>query len=649
MSMSLPDPSDQPGNASILAKSANSDSSSTAQQLATSHLQLQSQPQHHQQHVSQAIETPSHVSSATTRGSRQNATSSKPQSQLAQRLQISERDSIFAENYHHDSSPEDVTADGQSLESVVKKKVAPVLPDSRVTQTKRKHMQLPETQGQRPNMAASPLLAAEPSSRLPSRVDSPASKEPFDLYLFRSDRSSRLRDRSNSSHSPASRPATPQRLLSQQRLSPSLLPSHPQSPRSNSLSDHIIALPPLASPSDTPRSRPSTPRALTFGNSGSKIAHSTDERVRYNSWRQGLPVLGGRVTMGDYDEDAEGSVDKKIEATLPRAEQSTIARSRKSSHMLRIFDKSGEGDESKKEDKVRHASSEAVERGRRGTVNGRTSSRQPSPVLEETERDIKIEKAKDSKGKTVVRVQDTPATSHTDWTKRLSQVDSRSYTSTQQQDLEEDEARISTSPENALSRQNTITASESAHEQLQKEHVVSAVYYPHRTPDQQAAERLRSPSKARPSTSRDVATDVGKDVRQDEDDRGIELSLQSEDESHYLHGDLPELTRVTSKESEDHRFLSEGAVSGTESEWEMSEDEHHEPDQLSKPRSASDHASQPLPSAIELKPFSHQVGGHAAVYRVSRKAICKKVNNRENKFYETVERYHPDFLSYMPR
>jgi len=53
--------------------------------------------------------------------------------------------------------------------------------------------------------------------------------------------------------------------------------------------------------------------------------------------------------------------------------------------------------------------------------------------------------------------------------------------------------------------------------------------------------------------------------------------------------------------------------------------------------------------AIELKPFSHQVGGHAAVYRVSRKAICKKVNNRENKFYETVERYHPDLLDFMPR
>lgn len=354
--------------------------------------------------------------------------------------------------------------------------------------------------------------------------------------------------------------------------------------------------------------------------------------------------------MGDYEEDGESSVDKKIEATLPRAEQSTIARSRKSSHMLRIFDKSGEGDEGKKEDKIRQAGNEGTGRGRRGTVDSRPTARQPSPVKEEPEGNVKYDRTHDPKGKAVLR--DIPATSYTERTERLSQVESVSYTSTHQQSFEEDDARLGTSPDNTLSRQDTITAVKVEHEQVQKEHVVSAVYYPHRTPDQQAAERLRSPSKARPSTSGEAGpnrVDVGKEIKDDKEDRGIELSLQSEDESHYLHGDLPGLTKKSSKESDDQRLQSEGFVSGTDSEWELSEDEHNEQGQAPKSRTSSDHADSPFSSAIELKPFSHQVGGHAAVYRVSRKAICKKVNNRENKFYETVERYHPDFLSYMPR
>jgi hypothetical protein len=37
------------------------------------------------------------------------------------------------------------------------------------------------------------------------------------------------------------------------------------------------------------------------------------------------------------------------------------------------------------------------------------------------------------------------------------------------------------------------------------------------------------------------------------------------------------------------------------------------------------------------------------VYRFSRRAVCKQLNNRENVFYETVERYHPELLDFMPR
>lgn len=56
------------------------------------------------------------------------------------------------------------------------------------------------------------------------------------------------------------------------------------------------------------------------------------------------------------------------------------------------------------------------------------------------------------------------------------------------------------------------------------------------------------------------------------------------------------------------------------------------PDQQSKQK-------KPL-EAIELIPYKHQVGGHTTMWRFSKRAVCKQLNNRENEFYEKVERYH---------
>jgi inositol-hexakisphosphate kinase len=58
--------------------------------------------------------------------------------------------------------------------------------------------------------------------------------------------------------------------------------------------------------------------------------------------------------------------------------------------------------------------------------------------------------------------------------------------------------------------------------------------------------------------------------------------------------------------------------------------------------------SQPL-EAIELIPYRHQVGGHTTMWRFSKRAVCKQLNNRENEFYEQVERHHPKLLNFLPR
>ncbi|CAJ2511717.1 Uu.00g073420.m01.CDS01 [Anthostomella pinea] len=53
--------------------------------------------------------------------------------------------------------------------------------------------------------------------------------------------------------------------------------------------------------------------------------------------------------------------------------------------------------------------------------------------------------------------------------------------------------------------------------------------------------------------------------------------------------------------------------------------------------------------AIELIPYKHQVGGHTTIWRFSKRAVCKQLNNRENEFYENIERYHRDLLPFLPR
>ncbi|PWN18673.1 SAICAR synthase-like protein, partial [Microstroma glucosiphilum] len=52
---------------------------------------------------------------------------------------------------------------------------------------------------------------------------------------------------------------------------------------------------------------------------------------------------------------------------------------------------------------------------------------------------------------------------------------------------------------------------------------------------------------------------------------------------------------------------------------------------------------------VQLQPFTNQVGGHNAIFRFSRRAVCKPLVSRENQFYEAVEREFPSLLSFIPQ
>lgn len=55
------------------------------------------------------------------------------------------------------------------------------------------------------------------------------------------------------------------------------------------------------------------------------------------------------------------------------------------------------------------------------------------------------------------------------------------------------------------------------------------------------------------------------------------------------------------------------------------------------------------PAVVQLQPFNNQVGGHNAIFRFSRRAVCKPLVSRENQFYEAVERDHPNLLAFIPQ
>jgi inositol-hexakisphosphate kinase len=148
----------------------------------------------------------------------------------------------------------------------------------------------------------------------------------------------------------------------------------------------------------------------------------------------------------------------------------------------------------------------------------------------------------------------------------------------------------------------------------------------------------------------------------------VEISLQSQDTNQCLHGDIS--TTASVKKGNDQALTSPvadavSAESESESLAESTQSllgyESSATDDLGTTPTATTHKQEPKAEpatviqppaplgAVELKPYDHQVGGHSTVYRFSRRAVCKQLNNRENEFYETVERQHPELLEFLPR
>ncbi|KAA8625096.1 inositol hexakisphosphate kinase 2 [Pyrenophora tritici-repentis] len=213
-------------------------------------------------------------------------------------------------------------------------------------------------------------------------------------------------------------------------------------------------------------------------------------------------------------------------------------------------------------------------------------------------------------------------------------------------------------------------------DESEKEQISSALYFPHR--------RLKAgdqaPVEPKPRDREVIDVDKRASFHESAGPRGwaadkevqtpqeVEISLQSQDTNQCLHGDISTATSV--KKDKDQPLTSSVVDTlSAESEPESLAESTHSllgyessaTDDLGTTPTATKHKQEPKVAtalaaqppaplgAVELKPYDHQVGGHSTVYRFSRRAVCKQLNNRENEFYETVERQHPELLDFLPR
>lgn len=179
----------------------------------------------------------------------------------------------------------------------------------------------------------------------------------------------------------------------------------------------------------------------------------------------------------------------------------------------------------------------------------------------------------------------------------------------------------SRAPEPTIS-EHQRSASQSKQSDLTLKPVSSATYYPHK--------------------SRDSAAEATSDWEPDE----VTTALPVVPRFEYRGTPVPESTASTlASITHEHVALSpEKHNSGSTSEAIESDDDYYDDN-----REDEEEQDSVYPLAVELQPFTNNVGGHTAIFRFSKRAVCKALVNRENKWYENIEVNHKELLQFMPR
>ncbi|KAG5291477.1 inositol hexakisphosphate kinase 2 (P(I)-uptake stimulator) [Histoplasma ohiense] len=216
-----------------------------------------------------------------------------------------------------------------------------------------------------------------------------------------------------------------------------------------------------------------------------------------------------------------------------------------------------------------------------------------------------------------------------------------------------------------------------------EERISSALYFPHKRADAEDVEvevdieQLNTPEEEEPPEEDLKRSSIQKnhDGRPSEPFNHVDIALRSDGSTRLFHGDLPtapegqvsegndrslatisELGHESTSESE-FGSADETGLSAREEESSLTDDAGtipaastaHRNRYPTHPKRKHAHGPTAPLGAVELKPYRHQVGGHTTVFRFSRRAVCKQLNNRENEFYERIERRHPEMLMFLAR
>ncbi|KUI67822.1 hypothetical protein VM1G_03475 [Cytospora mali] len=370
------------------------------------------------------------------------------------------------------------------------------------------------------------------------------------------------------------------------------------------------------------------------------------------------PEKAWSIGSDDLNNGVDGQVEKSIAEVLAGVEPS--ARSRKASHSLRFFKEGLPEEHKKRREKLLPTANGAILEEHTGAVHidDHTKSLQTSPYPTEElpgrlartktfpqtgphepgeEKEDYFRAHREQKG-------------HADPVPPLERKQSREAISAPA--VRDDEAQEVTS--DAHDDCEAVEDGELSGE----EKISSAVFLPHKGP-QDAPER-----QDRPEADKAVPTALGKPHPRNEDASSwlVKADEPEVDDSEHLEAPSDDEARDATHQRLESGHHVNGVeqppfiahVTSTPSEHDFAPQVLSRPSQLISPVNG-DHvqdgqsgANEPL-DAIELVPYSHQVGGHTTLWKFSKRAVCKQLNNRENEFYEDIERYHRDLLPFLPR
>ncbi|KAL1886754.1 inositol polyphosphate kinase kcs1 [Paecilomyces lecythidis] len=391
-------------------------------------------------------------------------------------------------------------------------------------------------------------------------------------------------------------------------------------------------------------------------------------------------------------------VEKSIEANLANAEPASHVRSRKSSHYLGLFKENTttSPDRKRREDRAKHDHEQLADSqgDHRQTSPWEPTDavltsphRQKTFSFSEVETNGEagaIEPSKSSED--VVYIEDqprvlprklldeirnfhlTPGGGHgTSFSKSIP-----TQYSERRRDYFEGVSPDSLSPSSDTTRARR-SRDPSQFEEEDDEQISSALYFPHERATSEDVEQLES-FEQRPvggieydAVRRDAdPSPVKPDLSPEQEVSHVDITLRSKTDSRILHGELQDLppqrdmsekslatiSEFSQESASESEFASadESASSAREEESSVTDDAEMTPTATPTQRNRylRPRRSGPV-GAVELKPYRHQVGGHTTVFRFSRRAVCKQLNNRENEFYERIERRHPEMLMFLPR